>query len=52
MDRSFCVKEKKVTKCIPGSEKYVKTKNGRTMLKCTYLSCGITKTCFVKNQGN
>ena len=29
--RSYCVKQKKVTECIPNSEKYVKAKNGRLM---------------------
>ena len=46
--RSYCVKQKKVTECVPGSERYQLTKNGRTMLKCTFAECGITKTLFVK----
>ena len=50
--KSYCVKQKKVTECVPGSEKYVKTKNGRLMLKCTCAECGITKTKFVKQAGN
>ena len=50
MVKSYCVKEKKQTECVPGSERYVKTKNGRTMRKCTCASCGITKTKFVKSQ--
>ena len=33
-------------------KKYVKAKNGRIMLKCTCAECGITKTKFVKKQGN
>ena len=49
MVKSYCVKEKKQTEYVPGSERYVKTKNGRTMMKCTCASCGITKTKFVKN---
>ena len=48
--RSYCVKQKKVTDCVPGSERYQLTKNGRTMLKCTCAECGITKTLFVKKQ--
>ena len=48
--RSYCVKQKKVTECMPGSEKYVKAKNGRLMMKCTCSECGITKTRFVKNK--
>ena len=47
--KSCCVKQKKVTECVPGSERYVKAKNGRTMLKCTCAECGITKTKFVKS---
>ena len=50
MVKSYCVKEKKQTECVPGSEQYVKTKNGRTMMKCQCISCGITKSKFVKSQ--
>ena len=50
--RSYCVKQKKQTECVPGSERYVKTKNGRTMMACTCAECGITKTKFVKQAGN
>ena len=50
MVKSYCVKQKKQTECAPGSERYVKTKNGRTMMKCTCAECGITKTKFVKSQ--
>ena len=47
------MKQKKVTECVPGSERYEKAKNGRLMLKCKCSQCGITKTKFVKqNQGN
>ena len=49
MVKSYCVKQKKQTECVPGSERYVKTKNGRTMMKCTCAECGITKTKFVKS---
>ena len=49
---SYCVRQKKQTGCIPGSEHFVKTKNGRIMLKCTCAECGITKTKFVKQPGN
>ena len=52
MVKSFCVKQRKVTECVPKSEFYVKTKNGRTMMKCTCAECGITKTKFVKQAGN
>ena len=50
--RSFCVKQKKETLCVPGSERFVNTKNKRTMMKCTCAECGITKTKFVKQPGN
>ena len=52
MVKSFCVKQKKVTGCVPGSERYEKAKNGRLMLKCICAECGITKTKFVKQAGN
>jgi len=44
------MKQKKQTECVPGSEKYVKAKNGRTMMNCKCAECGITKTKFVKSQ--
>ena len=50
--KSFCVKEKRITECVPGSERYQRAKNGRLMLKCKCISCGITKTKFVKQSGN
>ena len=50
--RSYCVKPKKVTLCVPGSERYEKAKNGRLMLKCKCSECGITKTKFVNQAGN
>ena len=52
MVKSYCVKQKRVTECVPDSERYVKTKNGRTMMKCTCAERGITKTKFVKQAGN
>jgi len=48
--KSYCVKQKKVTECVPGSEKYVTAKNGRLILKCICVKCGITKTKFVKSK--
>ena len=50
--KSYCVKQKKVTLCVPGSETYAVAKNGRLMLKCICAECGITKTKFVKQSGN
>jgi len=52
MVKSYSVKQKKDTECVPGSEQFVKAKTGRTMMKCTCAECGITKTKFVKNKGN
>ena len=48
MVKSYCVKEKRITDCVPGSERFVIAKNGRLMMKCKCSSCGITKTKFVK----
>ena len=50
--KSYCVKQKKVTECVPGSEMIVTTKNGRKMMKCKCAECGATKTRFVKKSGN
>ena len=47
--KSYCVKQKKVTDCVSGSERQELAKNGRMMLKCVCAECGITKTKFVKN---
>ena len=49
MTKSYCVKQKKTTNSVPGTEKYVKTKNNRLMLKSQCSECGATKTKFVKN---
>lgn len=42
-------RKKKITEYPPGSEHYVKAKNGRMMLKCKCAGCGITETKFVKS---
>ena len=46
--KSYCVKQRKQTECVPGSETYVRTRNGRSMMKCQCAECEITKTKFVK----
>ena len=46
--KSYCVKQRKQTDCVSGSEQYVKTKNGRNAMKCKCAECGITKFRFVK----
>ena len=52
--KTYCVKQRKETECVePSGYKYVK--NGRRLMVlffCTCAECGITKTRFVKNQGN
>jgi len=48
--KTYCVKQRKLTECVPESEKIVKTKGGRSMLKCKCAECGITKTKFVSSQ--
>ena len=45
----YCVKERRFTPNVSGSEKTVTTKNARKMLKVKCASCGITKTKFLKN---
>ena len=47
--KSYCVKQRKQTECVPGSERVVQTRNGRTMMRCKCAECGITKTKFVKS---
>ena len=51
MVKSYCVKQKKETECVEPSG-FKQAKNGRLMFFCTCAECGITKTKFVKNQGN
>ena len=48
--KSYCVKQRKQTNCVPGTEEYVKTRNGRTLMKCKCAECGISKTRFVSNR--
>ena len=46
--KTYCVKQRKQTECVPGSETYSMARNGRRMMKCKCAECGITKTRFVK----
>ena len=48
--RNYCVKQKKQTECVPGSEQYVKTKNGRNAMKCKCAECGITSFVLLREQ--
>ena len=44
---TYCVKQRKKTQCISGSETYVMTKNGRPAMKCKCSECGIIKFRFI-----
>ena len=46
--KTYCVKQRKQTECVPRSETYAMARNGRRMMKCKCAECGITKTRFVK----
>ena len=46
----YCVKERKRTPSVPGSERYERARNGRLMLKAKCASCGITKNRFVSEK--
>ena len=46
--KTYCVKQRKQTECLPGSETYAMARNGRRMMKCKCAECGIIKTRFVK----
>ena len=48
---SYCVKQRTKTGSVEPSG-YKTAKNGRLMFVCTCAECGITKTRFVKKQGN
>ena len=47
---TYCVKQRKKTKCISASETYVVTKNGRPAMKCKWAECGITKFRFLSKK--
>ena len=46
--RSYCVKQRRQTEYVPGSEQYVQARNGRNAMKCKCAECGITKFRFLK----
>ena len=46
--KTYCVKQRRQTECLPGSETYAMARNGRRMMKCKCAECGITKTRFFK----
>ena len=39
---TYCVKQRKQTECVPGSETFLVMKNGRNAMKCQCAECGIT----------
>ena len=43
----YCVKDKRHTPNVQGSEKVVIAKNNRKLFKAKCASCGITKTSFM-----
>ena len=47
---SYCVRERKMTNCKPGSEQYVKTKNNRYGIKCICSECGAKKFKFISKK--
>ena len=47
---TYCVKQRKRTQCVPGSETYVMTKNDRPAIKCKCAECGITKFKFLSKR--
>ena len=49
---TYCVRERRKTKCVPGSAEIIKTKgNGRLMLRCICKIFGIPKFTFIKQGG-
>jgi len=47
---TYCVRQKKKTACLPGSETFLVTKNGRNAMKCVCSECGATKFSFIKGK--
>ena len=47
MPEIYCVKERKFTPNKKGTEKIIRTKNGRRMMQAKCSSCGITKSLFL-----
>ena len=48
---TYCVRKRKKTQCIPGTEEMINMKGNRLMLQCTCANCGILKHSFVKQEG-
>ena len=47
MYTTYCVKQRKNTKCVRDSDTHSLTKNNRVIMKCKCAECGITKSRFV-----
>ena len=48
---TYCIRERKKTQCIPGTEEIINMKGNIFMLQCTCANCGILKHSFVKQVG-
>ena len=48
---TYCVRKRKKTQYIPGTEEMIDMKGNRLMLRCTCANCGILKHSFVKQGG-
>ena len=46
--KSYCVKQKKFTNSLSGSEKNIRSKNGKLMIKSICAECGAKKSQFIK----
>ena len=46
--KSYCVKQKKFTNSLSGSEKTIRSKNGKLMIKSICEECGAKKSRFIK----
>lgn len=49
--KTYCVKQRKKTDSVPGSERREIAKNGRPMIKSTCAECGSTKVRFITKGG-
>ena len=47
MVKSYCLRQRKQTECVPRSEKIIRAKNGRLMMECVCSECGLVKARFV-----
>lgn len=49
--KTYCVKQRKKTDSVPGSERREIAKNGRPMIKSMCAECGSTKVRFISRKG-